>query len=192
MKPRDQFRVYAINGSSRTTASKTARRLESIVKGFPKEEVHAEIIHLSEESLDFCDGTQNPRRTEDIDKLLKRLERADGIIFGTPTYWFNMSARMKNLFDRLTVTEKNNEYTLEGIVGGFVATGDAKEDGAMIAISGMAATAIHLGMITFPYSMLYFRGARGPGWAEQEIKDFPRRMLKMMRFGRRQRKEGWI
>ena len=75
------------------------------------------------EHLAYCDGTQNPKRTDDIDKLLKRLENADGIIFGTPTYWFNMSARMKNLLERFIVTEKGNEYTLEGIVAGFVATG---------------------------------------------------------------------
>jgi hypothetical protein len=45
-------------------------------------------------------------------------------------------------------------------VAGFVATGEEKEDGAMSALSSLCATATHLGMITFPYSMMYFRGKK--------------------------------
>lgn len=193
MKSARQFVVYAIDGSSQKTAGRTANRLESILRGLRKRRVRTGLIRLADDSeyLDFCDGTENPKREDDIARLLVRLEKADGIIFGTPTYWFNMSARMKNLLERLTVTEEGDKYTLEGIVAGFVATGDAKEDGAMIALSTIAATANHLGMITFPYSMMYFRGNTGPGWAEDDLKEYPKRMIAMMKFGRRQRKEGW-
>jgi hypothetical protein len=92
---------------------------------------------------------------------------------------------MKNLLERLVVTEKN-----ECIVAGFEATGDAKEDGAMIALSNLSATLNHLGMITFPYSMIYFRGNGGPKWATDDLKEFPRRMLTMMKFGRNRRRNG--
>jgi len=71
-----------------------------------------------------------------------------------------MSALMKNLLERLTVTEQG--WTLEGRVAGFVATGSKQEDGAMIGLSSLAATVNHLGIVTFPYSMIYFRGASGP------------------------------
>jgi hypothetical protein len=120
----------------------------------------AGIIHLAKEQLNSCDGSQTPKRRADIDRLLTKLEAADGIVFGTPTYWFNMSALMKNLLERLTVTEQG--WTLEGRVAGFVATGSKQEDGAMIGLSSLAATVNHLGMVTFPYSMIYFRGASGP------------------------------
>jgi multimeric flavodoxin WrbA len=191
MRTRGPYVVYAIDGSSRPTAGVTASRLEAILRGLRNRKVRAELIRLAEEHLEFCDGTQEPEREPDIAKLLERLEEADGIIFGTPTYWFNMSARMKNLLERLTVTENDDDYTLEGIVAGFVATGDDKEDGAMVALSTLAATVNHLGMITFPYSMIYFRGQKGPAWAEDDIKKYPKRMITMMRLARRQRKEGW-
>jgi multimeric flavodoxin WrbA len=189
MVEKDKYVVYGIDGSSSQARGHTAHRLMSILNSFPRDEVAHGLIRLTDpkEHLDYCDGTQNPKRTADIDKLLKRLEAADGIIFGTPTYWFNMSARMKNLLERLVVTEKNDKYTLEGIVAGFVATGDANEDGAMIALSNLSATLNHLGMITFPYSMIYFRGNGGPKWAIDDLKEFPRRMLTMMKFGRNRR-----
>jgi multimeric flavodoxin WrbA len=190
-----KYVVYGIDGSSQKTAGRTAKRLNSILGFFPSQEVIAHpLIRLADpkEYLAYCDGTQTPKRTHDIANLLDRLENADGIIFGTPTYWFNMSALMKNLLERLVVTENDDDYTLEGIVAGFVATGDPKEDGAMIALSSLCATVTHLGMISFPYSMIYFRGDGGPKWAKDDLRDFPKRMLKMMKLGRVQREKGWL
>src|SRR5215467_942050 len=182
MRDASQFVVYAIDGSSQKDCGLTAGRLDQILNGLSRRGVrHTELIRLANEQLDFCDGTQDPKVERDIQPLLRKLEKADGIIFGTPTYWFNMSARMKNLLERLIITERNDKYTLEGIVAGFVATGDRMEDGAMIALSNMAATVNHLGMITFPYSMIYFRGNAGPGWAERDLRDYPERMFKMMK-----------
>ena len=111
-------------------------------------------------------------------KILKYVEKADGVVFGTPTYWFNMSGLMKNFIDRLTVTEKG--WTLEYKVAGFVATGAKDEDGAMIAITSMAGALNHLGMVIFPYSMIYFRG-NGPGWAKKDLPGFSKRMLEMVK-----------
>jgi multimeric flavodoxin WrbA len=160
------------------------------LKGLRELGVRAGIIHLAKEQLDFCDGSQTPTRHADINRLLMKLENADRIIFGTPTYWFNMSALMKNLLERLTVTEKG--WTLEGKVAGFVATGDRQEDGAMIALSSMAAPVNHFGMVTFPYSMIYFRGASGPAWAERDIRGrYATRMLRMMELMRQRGPESW-
>jgi multimeric flavodoxin WrbA len=107
------------------------------------------------------------------------LKKADGIILGTPTYWFNMSGLMKNFIDRLTVTEKN--WMLEDKVAGFVVTGSKDEDGAMMATTSMVAALNHLGMVIFPYSMLYFRGRSGPKWAQDDLRDFAKGMLRMIK-----------
>ncbi len=183
------FVVYAINGSSRKEKGQTARRLGTIVKGLRGLHVRADIIHVARTHLALCDGQQSPRRRADIRRLLEKLEAADGIIFGTPTYWFNMSALMKNLLDRLTVTEDG--WTLEGKVAGFVATGSKHEDGAMIALSSLAAIVNHFGMVTFPYSLIYFRGSSGPDWAERDVKKYAGRMLKMMQLVRTAGPNGW-
>lgn len=63
-----------------------------------------------------------------------------------------MSALMKNLLERLTVTEQG--WTLEGRVAGFVATGSKQEDGAMIGLSSLAATVNHLGHIPLQHDLL--------------------------------------
>ena len=184
-----QFVVYAINGSARKRPGQTARRLESIAGGLRALGVRAELIHLAREKLAFCDGSETPKRRADIDRLLVKLEAADGIVFGTPTYWFSMSALMKNLLERLTVTERG--WTLEGKVAGFLATGHKQEDGAMIALSSIAAAVNHFGMITFPYSMIYFRGTSGPEWARRDIQRYPKRMLEMMKLVRSRGQKGW-
>jgi multimeric flavodoxin WrbA len=177
-------RVYAINGSSRKNGQ-TARRLNSIVAGLRRRRAEADLIHLVDENLAFSDGRQEPTSVPpDITTLLKKLRQADGIILGTPTYWFNMSGLMKNFLDRLVVTDET-KWTLKGTVVGFVATGSAQEDGAMIALSTMAATANHLGLITFPYSMIYFRGSRGPMWAEGDVRRYAARMVTMIQLVRR-------
>lgn len=133
---------------------------------------------LCEEKLDPCDGTETPILADDFRRVYQSLKKADGIIFGTPTYWFTMSGLMKNFIDRLTVTE--GDWMLENKVAGFVATGDREEDGAMAALSSIASAVNHLGMATFPYSLLYFRG-KGSRWAREDHRQYAKRMLEMIR-----------
>jgi multimeric flavodoxin WrbA len=174
---RSPFFVCAINGSSRVKG-KTAEKLDKILKDAKALGAKTELIHLAQYPLQPCDGSQNPQRQPDIQKLLKSVEKADGVVFGTPTYMFNMSGLMKNFIDRLLVTEA--KWTLEYKVAGFVATGHTGEDGAMIAITSMAGALNHLGMVIFPYSMIYFRG-NGPSWANKDLPKFAKRMLDMVK-----------
>ena len=174
------FRVCAINGSSRTDGQ-TAGRLQRILGDARRLGATGSLIHLVREKLDPCDGSQEPQLRKDMKRVLNDVERADGIIFGTPTYWFNMSGLMKNFIDRLLVTEK--KWSLEWKVAGFVASGSKHEDGSMNAISGIAMATNHLGMVTFPYSMLYFHG-NGAAWAKAGIDTYAERMLAMVRIVR--------
>lgn len=90
-----------------------------------------------------------------------------------------MSGLMKNFIDRLTATEK--DWMLENKVAGFVATGSRYEDGSMMAMMAMAVAVNHLGMVIFPYSMLYFRGGSGPDWVKKDHRTFAQRMLHMIK-----------
>lgn len=170
--------ICAINGSSRVNGY-TATLLKRILRDARKLGAETKLISLVCHQLQPCDGTQEPTMRRDIQPILRDLERADGIIFGTPTYWFNMSGLMKNFIDRLTVTERG--WMLENKVAGFVATGSQYEDGAMMAITSMAGVVNGLGMIIFPYSMLYFRGRSGPKWAKDDLGGYARRMLDMIK-----------
>jgi len=44
----------------------------------------------------------------------------------------------------------------------------------------MAAMANHLGMVTFPYSMVYLRRGR-PGWAKTAVANYAQNMTHMIR-----------
>lgn len=177
MKKYAPFHICAINGSSRSN-ERTGKALSVILQDADKLGADTRMINLCEEKLDPCDGTEEPVLADDFKGIYQILGWADGIIFGTPTYWFTMSGLMKNFIDRLTVTEK--DWMLEGKVAGFIATGDREEDGAMAALSAVSSAANHLGMATFPYSMLYFRGD-GSEWARKDHRQYARRMLEMIR-----------
>ncbi len=172
--------IYAINGSSRRSG-RTSNKLGIVVKDLRKESgVQVEILNLVSIPLRFSSGEEDPRvQHGDIRRLLNRL---DGVIFATPTYWFNMSARMKNLLDRLSgVAETGREWPLENRVAAFLAVGHPREDGAMVAIMTMAAAVNNLGMVISPFGMLYFRGDDNRAAKKQETAYFSEYFLNTIR-----------
>lgn len=72
-------------------------------------EVDFEYVFLHEYNLEFCrgclvcfnKGEQLCPLRDDRDLLLEKLEQADGVLVATPNYAFHVSARVKNLLDRL-------------------------------------------------------------------------------------------
>lgn len=73
-------------------------------------EIDFEIVFLNEYYLEFCKGCSKlcfDRGEEycpckdDRDLLLEKMEQSEGVIFATPNYAFQVSARMKNFLDRI-------------------------------------------------------------------------------------------
>ncbi|WP_444659470.1 flavodoxin family protein [Caproiciproducens sp. R2] len=71
--------------------------------------IEFETIFLHDYNLGFCTGCKLcfdkgeeycPLK-DDRDLLIEKISRSDGVIFASPNYAFHVSARMKNLFDRL-------------------------------------------------------------------------------------------
>lgn len=101
-------KIIAILGSQRKGGTYDAViRFEEFLQNWGPFEF--ENIFLSDCHLEFCRGCKLcfdkgesycPLHN-DRDRLIGKLETADGIIFATPNYSFQVSARMKNLFDRL-------------------------------------------------------------------------------------------
>lgn len=73
-------------------------------------EIDFEYVFLSEYHLEFCQGCtlcfdkgeEFCPLKDDRDVLLEKIEQSDGVIFATPNYAFQVSARMKNFLDRFT------------------------------------------------------------------------------------------
>lgn len=71
--------------------------------------IEFETIFLHDYNLEFCTGCKLcfdkgeeycPLK-DDRDLLIEKINLSDGVIFASPNYAFHVSARMKNLFDRL-------------------------------------------------------------------------------------------
>ncbi len=81
-------------------------------------EIRFEYVFLNDYHLEFCRGCKVcfdygeeycPLK-DDRDVLLGKMEQSDGIILATPNYAFQLSARMKNLFDRTAFTNHRPRF----------------------------------------------------------------------------------
>lgn len=59
---------------------------------------------------------------DDMQPLYQKIEEAEGIIFATPIYWFNVSAQMKLLIDRTYATHRESGYAFTGKDVGVILT----------------------------------------------------------------------
>jgi NADPH-dependent FMN reductase len=73
--------------------------------------------------------------------------KADVVVFATPTHWFNVSALMKQLIDRM---EEGPNYPCEAKAAFFIAV--CNEDGGQQAINQMMAPFNHMGFLIPPYA----------------------------------------
>lgn len=101
-------KITAIIGSARKKATyQAAQEFEKNLKQLDGE-IDFEYVFLHDYRLEFCrgcrlcidKGEEYCPLKDDRDVLLAKLEQSDGVIFATPNYAFQVSARMKNLLDR--------------------------------------------------------------------------------------------
>jgi multimeric flavodoxin WrbA len=100
-------KVTAFIGSAQKKATYQAiQEFEKNLKQYG--EIDFEYVFLSEYRLEFCQGCKLcfdkgeefcPLK-DDRGVLLEKMEHSDGVIFATPSYAFQVSARMKNFIDR--------------------------------------------------------------------------------------------
>lgn len=97
--------ILLLNGSPRKHGT-TAIILEYISEQLEKQGLKTNVIHVSDLKLQYCIGcckcyeTGRCIYTDDIEHLSSEIEKADGIIIGTPTYASNISGQLKTVIDR--------------------------------------------------------------------------------------------
>lgn len=97
--------VILINGSPRKNGA-TSAILKYISKQLEKQNFETEMIHVADLNLQYCIGCCKCYKTgkcvfnDDIENLSHKIEKADGIIVGTPTYASNISGQLKTIIDR--------------------------------------------------------------------------------------------
>lgn len=176
--------VLIIQGSPNKNG-RVAEMATSVAVALRQYGAETRLIHLTNYKILPHSGKLNPKifieRTKDDMPALQRLVlKADGIVFATPTHWFNMSSMMKLFIDRLTSLEHYN-FLLEGKVAGFVSYGP--QGGAVNALMLLIMFASQMGMVIPPYAAVFDEG-RKDQWVKKDLSLLAKNMVQQIKAGK--------
>src|ERR1039457_2440169 len=123
-----QTKVVALNGSARKGGN-TAILLRYVLQELEQEGIETELIELSGAKIPGCRAcrkcaARKDRRcsqTGDMGNVyIEKMEAADGILLGSPTYVADISPEIKALMDRACLVSKANGGLLRRKVGAAV------------------------------------------------------------------------
>jgi multimeric flavodoxin WrbA len=119
------MKILAISFSPRKDGN-TVTLLNEALKGAQQDGVQAELYSIAGKNLQPCDGCWACREggkcpiKDDMAELQDKMVAADGIIFGTPVYFYGMTAQAKAVMDR-TIALGQPGRSLANKVGGIAA-----------------------------------------------------------------------
>lgn len=99
------MKLLAVNGSGRGKGN-TETLLRAMGADLP-DDVEFELIRLKDYDFSGCTGCEGCAKSnqcvikDDMQDLYPKIEAADGLILGSPTYFYNVSATMKAFIERL-------------------------------------------------------------------------------------------
>lgn len=123
-----RFKVVAFNGSARKGGN-TAILLGYVLKELEKEGIETELIEMSVAAIHGClacrecSANKNRRcaQTGDMGNVyIEKMEQADGILLGSPTYVTDVSPEIKALIDRACMVGGANGGLFRRKVGAAV------------------------------------------------------------------------
>lgn len=123
------MKVVAFNGSPRHNGN-TAQSIRIVFEELEKEGIETEFVQLGGRKVFGCLAcgkcweTKNNRcirQDDEMNVFIQKMQEADGIIIGSPTYFSNVSTEVKALIDRAGfVAKANGGDLLRGKVGASV------------------------------------------------------------------------
>jgi len=118
------MKILGISCSPRKKGS-TVAVLEEVLKGAKAEGSEIELYSVSGKTLNGCVSCYSCTEKgeckiqDDMADLFTKMIQADGIVFGTPIYYYGMTAQAKAIIDR-TFSLNTPENKLRNKVGGIV------------------------------------------------------------------------
>ena len=121
------MKVLGLSFSAREQGN-TEILLEAVLGGARQQGAETELYRAAEKDIRPCDGCLSCFKTgkcpieDDMQELYEKMLAADGIIFGSPVYFYNITAQGKAVIDR-TLAIGFNGSSLANKVGGVVVVG---------------------------------------------------------------------
>lgn len=122
------MKVVAFSGSARKDGN-TAILVRRILAVLEKEGIETEFIQLAGEQIHGCSacglcGKMKNKKckieTDNVNSYIAKMVEADGLIFGSPTYFSMMSPELKALLDRAFFVARGNDDMFKRKVGAAV------------------------------------------------------------------------
>jgi multimeric flavodoxin WrbA len=122
------MRVIAFNGSVRKDGN-TAILIRRVFQILEKEGIETELIQLAGEQIHGCTACGTCRRiqnkqckivNDNVNAYIEKMIAADGIIFGSPTYFSMVTPEIKAIIDRTGFVSRANKDLFKGKVGAAV------------------------------------------------------------------------
>ena len=122
------MKVVAINGSARRDGN-TALLIRHVLGELEKEGIETDLVQLAGQKIQGCIACykcfslKNKRCaiTDDVvNECLAKMDNAEGIILGSPTYFADCTAQIKALIDRAGFVSRANDEMLRRKIGAAV------------------------------------------------------------------------
>ena len=124
------MKIIGLSFSPRSQGN-TEILLEEALSSAKREGADAELYSFAGKHIEPCDGCSMCRKSgecrinDDMQVLYQKLTEANGIIFGTPIYYYSMTGQAKVFIDRTIVLGRPGPKSLRNKVGGVVAVGNS-------------------------------------------------------------------
>jgi len=137
------MKVVAFNGSARKDGN-TNILLNAVLEELAGEGIETELIQLAGVPIAGCIACYQCQKNKDlrcavntdrINEYLAKIQRAEGVLLGSPTYIANITTNMKALLERTTIVSRANGDMLKRKVGAGVVA--VRRAGAMHAFSSL-------------------------------------------------------
>ena len=119
------MKILGLSCSPRKSGN-TETLMSEALDGARNEGAEVELFSVSGKEIKPCDGCQTCIKTskchidDDMQAVYQKMVKADGIIFGTPIYFYTMTSQAKAIMDR-TYAIRRPDIKLANKVGGIIA-----------------------------------------------------------------------
>ena len=137
------MKVLALNASARKDGN-TAILINLVLDELKKEKIDTELVQMGGHNLAGCRACYKCFKNKDrrcvvkkdmLNEILEKLDSADGLLLGSPTYFSDVSSNMRSFIERCGFVARANDYMYKRKVGASVVA--VRRAGAVPAFNSM-------------------------------------------------------